>query len=84
MSYAQICELGQVHGTHEMVRVGREMRIQDKPALHWVYEVARDCKEVDEVKLVSNGSVVSFKIDRDYEPPRITINQYTTKQEPAA
>ena len=84
MSYAQLCELGQVHAKHEMIRVGKEMRIQDKPALYWVSEVARDCTYIDEVKLVSNGSVVSFKIDRDYEPPRITVDQYATTQEIAS
>ena len=79
--YANICELGQVHATHPMVKVEGEMRIQGKPALGWVYEVARDCKEIDEVQLVAKGMVVSFKIDRDYEPPRITVDQYATTQD---
>lgn len=84
MSYAQLCELGQVHAKHEMIRVGREMRIQGKPALHWVYEVARDCTYIDEVRLVSNGTVVSFKIDRECDPPFISVDQYSVTQEKAS
>lgn len=76
--YAELMELGQCLAEHKIYQHNNELRIQGRPALNWVYEVARDCTEVDTVRLVCGGVVATFYIDRSYEPARVTVNQITT------
>lgn len=73
--YAEIIENGQCHAQHKIYTLNNELRIQGRPALNWVYEIARDCTYIDEVRLVCETVVAIFNIDRDYEPARVTVNQ---------
>lgn len=73
--YAEINENGHCHAQHKIYILNNELRVQGKPALNWVYEVARDCTYIDEVRLVCENVVAIFSIDRDYEPARVTVQQ---------
>ena len=73
--YAELNENGQCHAQHQIYVHNNELRVQGKPALNWVYEVARDCTYIDEVRLVCENVVATFSIDRDYEPARVTVQQ---------
>lgn len=74
--YAEIIEKGQCHASHKVYQHGGELRIQGRPAINWVYEVARDCTYIDEVRLVCGNAVAIFSIDRDCEPARVTISNF--------
>jgi hypothetical protein len=74
--YAEILELGHCHATHKVYHLNNELRIQGKPAINWVYEVARDCTYIDEVRLVCGNAVAIFSIDRNCEPARVSITNF--------
>ncbi len=75
----QIIELGQVIGEHPVVRaVDGQLVVQGILLINWVYEVARDCKDIDEVRIYNGLDYVSFDIDRDYEPPRVNVYQVSS------
>ena len=73
--FAEINEKGQCHAQHKIYQHNNELRIQGKPVLNWVYEVARDCLDIDEVRLVCSNVIATFTIDRSYDPPRVTVDQ---------
>lgn len=74
--HAQIIELGQVIGEHKVTRAeDGQLTVQGKLLINWVFEVARDCKDIDEVRIYNGLDYVSFDIDRAYEPPRVNVYQ---------
>lgn len=76
--YAEILELGHCHAQHNIYRHPEtgDLRTQGKPLMHWVFEVARDCTYIDEVRVVCGQAIAVFTIDRDYEPARVTITNF--------
>jgi hypothetical protein len=74
--YAEILQNGHCLASHKIYQHNNELRIQGKPAINWVYEVARDCTAIDEVRLVCGNAVAVFNIDRDYEPARVSISNF--------
>jgi hypothetical protein len=74
--YAEILENGHCLASHKVYHLNNELRIQGKPAINWVYEVARDCTAIDEVRLVVGNAVAIFSIDRDCEPARVSITNF--------
>lgn len=77
--YVQIIELGQIIGQHPVTRDNEgQLTVQRSLLINWIYEVARDCKDIDEVRVYNNGDYVSFDIDRAYEPPRVNVYQVSS------
>ena len=73
---AEILENGHCHASHPIYQHNNELRCQGKPVINWVYEVARDCTYIDEVRLVVGQAVAIFNIDRNYEPARVTVTNF--------
>jgi GTP:adenosylcobinamide-phosphate guanylyltransferase len=82
---AEILELGQRHAEHKIYRhpENGELRVQGKPLINWVFEVARDCVHIDEVRVVCGQAVAVFDIDRSYDPARVTITNFLDKRKTA-
>lgn len=76
--FAEILELGHCHGEHPIYRhpETNELRVQGKPLMGWVFEVARDCTYIDEVRVVCGQAVAVFDIDRSYDPPKVAITNF--------
>ena len=74
---AEIIEKGHCLADHAIYRHPEtgDLRVQGKPVINWVWEVARDCTAIDEVRLICGKAVAVFAIDRDYDPPRVAITQ---------
>ena len=71
---AYIIELGHYIAEHKVSQLpDGELRIQGKPLINWVYEVANHCTAIDEVRIVVNRVTAVFNLDRNYEPTRVTM-----------
>lgn len=82
---AQIIELGHVIAEHPVTRAtDKQLTVQGKLLINWVYEVARDCKDIDEVRVYNGQDYVSFSIDRSYEPPRVNVQQVSNTNQGVA
>ena len=76
---AQMIELGQVIAEHNVTRDDEgQPRVQGKLLSFWIYEVARDCAEIDEVRVYNGTDYVSFDIDRSHEPPRTNLYEVSS------
>lgn len=74
---AEIIELGQCHAEHQIYRhpETRDLRVQGKPLINWIYEVARDCTAIDEVRVTCGVAMAVFSINRKMEPAQVTVTQ---------
>lgn len=75
---AEIIETGHCLAEHPIYRhpATNDLRVQGKPLINWVYEVARDCVHIDEVRITCGQAVAVFEIDRSHEPAKVSITNF--------